>query len=100
MTALESALGYSDVLAMIFDHLAPDRPDGCQQTEDMRHICRKALALSAVTCSTLSHHALNVLWRELDDICPLLKVLPSYDSVGGVYVSRSVCTSQTSFSKA
>ncbi|KAI1788334.1 hypothetical protein LXA43DRAFT_646274 [Ganoderma leucocontextum] len=77
MTPCESALACYDILATIFDHLAPSRPDGYKETEDLRHSCRKALASSAVACSTLSHHALNCLWRELDSILPLLKTLPN-----------------------
>ncbi|KAM5544954.1 hypothetical protein V8D89_001065, partial [Ganoderma adspersum] len=42
---------------------------------------RKALTSSAVVCSVISHHALNVLWRELNSVHPLLRVLPNYKRV-------------------
>ena len=88
MTPLESALGCHDILATIFDHLIPGR--GYEVTDDLRDSCHRALAFSAVTCSTISHHALNALWRELDSIRPLLKILPNFKCVDGEYVSQSI----------
>ncbi|KAM5544956.1 hypothetical protein V8D89_001067, partial [Ganoderma adspersum] len=83
MTPLESALGCHDILATIFDHLSPGRE--YKVKDDLRDSCRKALASSAVTCTTLSHHALNALWRELDSVHPLLKILPSFKRVDHQY---------------
>ncbi|KAI1788335.1 hypothetical protein LXA43DRAFT_646381 [Ganoderma leucocontextum] len=73
-----------DILAMIFDHLAPGRIDLHDPDRDMellRQRCRNTLAASALAGSIISHHALNVLWRELDNVHPLLKVLPNYKRV-------------------
>ncbi|KAI1788326.1 hypothetical protein LXA43DRAFT_1183975 [Ganoderma leucocontextum] len=77
-----------DILATIFDHLmlARDDVDGYSSSrETERQTCRNALASSALACSIISHHALNVLWRELDNVSPLLKVLPNYKRVGSQF---------------
>ena len=52
-------------------------------------MCRTALASSAVVCSTLSHHALNVLWREIDSMHPLLRTLPNLLHVDSQFVRQS-----------
>ena len=89
MTPLESALGCHDILATIFDHLIPGRAN--EVTDDSRDSCRRALASSAVACTTLSHHALNALWRELDSIRPLLQILPNFKCADDdEYVSQSI----------
>ena len=90
MPSRETALACHDILATIFDHLAPASADGLDGTETLRWACRSALASSARVCTTLAHHALNVLWRELDSIHPLLKTLPNCRLVGDwQLVSRS-----------
>ncbi|KAM5537878.1 hypothetical protein V8D89_008354 [Ganoderma adspersum] len=69
-----------DILMEIFSHLQPGR---CSQEDrnaarKRRRVCRQALLASALTCRTFSDLALDVLWRALDDIQPLLKLLPGY----------------------
>ena len=87
MTARQTALVCDDILATIFDHLTPDPCDGEDTTEKLRLSCRKALASSARVCTTLSLHALNVLWRDLESIHPLLKTLPNCRRIGWQLVS-------------
>ena len=67
MTAVASALACRDILALVFSHLDPSQKDWeeCDERSHSRQACRKALASSAVTCRSLSDHALDVLWREL-----------------------------------
>ena len=91
MASREYALACHDILAMIFDHLAITEIDGRHKKEDSRRSCRKALVSSAVACTTLSHYALNVLWRELDSIHPLLRSLPTCKRVASQLVSQSPC---------
>ena len=66
-----------DVLLEILMHLQPGRrsPEEEVQTRRDRRECRKALLACALTCHTLSNVALDVLWRTLDDIRPLLQLL-------------------------
>ncbi|KAM5544952.1 hypothetical protein V8D89_001063 [Ganoderma adspersum] len=88
-SASSTALTCHDILATIFDHLAPERidlHDPDREAELIRRSCRNALATSACACTVISHHALNVLWRELDDVHPLLKVLPNYKLVDSRFV--------------
>ncbi len=98
MTARAAALACHDILATIFDHLALglvgrhpiDLDVDSRETQQLDQTCRQALCSSAIVSSTISHHALNVLWSELDNVQPLLKVLPNYKSVGSRFVSRSI----------
>ncbi|KAM5544751.1 hypothetical protein V8D89_001649 [Ganoderma adspersum] len=71
-----SALACPDILAMIFDHLAPGRSqwEDSEEADKSRQECRKALAASAAAGRVLSSRALDVLWQELDDIQPLLEI--------------------------
>ena len=48
-----------------------------------------ALASVALTCSTLSHYALNALWREIDSIHPLLRTLPNCKCVNSQIVGQT-----------
>ncbi|KAI1792175.1 hypothetical protein LXA43DRAFT_364315 [Ganoderma leucocontextum] len=83
MTPIASPLDSRDILAMIFDHLAPGLMDlkDSEELSILSKTYRKALASLARTCRSVSHHALDFLWQELDDIQPLLKVLPEYKCV-------------------
>lgn len=85
-----------DILATIFDHLAPGSvtTDDIHEAEVLSQTCRKALKSSAIVCSTISHHALNAMWRELHSLHPLLRVLPNYKRVGSRFVSCSSTMSE------
>ncbi|KAI1788316.1 hypothetical protein LXA43DRAFT_1025836 [Ganoderma leucocontextum] len=69
-----------DILLEILNHLQPGRrtPQDKKITRKRRLVCRQALLASALTCRTLSDLALDVLWRALDDIQPLLRLLPGH----------------------
>jgi hypothetical protein len=51
---------------------------------------RKHLLWTALSCKAFSSHALDVLWRELDSLLPLLKLLPGLRRLGDsdVWVSN------------
>ena len=76
---------------MIFNQLTPGKShwEDSEEADELRQACRKALASSAVTCRILSQHALDVLWWELDEIQPLLKVLPEYKEIESQSVSHN-----------
>lgn len=72
-----SALDNPTILGQIFEHLHPN----------------STLLDAALTCRTFRDPALNVLWRSLDTLLPLLKLLPSFKLVNGVYVNDFQMTS-------
>ena len=76
-----SVLLCPDILFEIFNCLHPGRcsPQETKLDRKNRLACRRALLASALTCRTLSDLALDVLWRALDDILPLLYLLPRDD---------------------
>ena len=95
---------FPDILREIFNHLQPGRyipdekghsqlaigrytPKEDKTAAKRRSECRKALFMSAITCRALSDLALDVLWRALDDIRPLLRLLPTYKRPLPVIVS-------------
>lgn len=90
MTACAAVLACHDILAAIFDHIVPGSIEAGKyhQKQPSRKSCRKTLVSSAVVCKTISHHALNVLWRELHSVYPLLRVLPNYKRIRLRFVSR------------
>ncbi|RPD56566.1 hypothetical protein L226DRAFT_567628 [Lentinus tigrinus ALCF2SS1-7] len=73
-SATHFALNSPDVLEEIFgwlglhDHIAGDGRDAL----------REALYAAALVCRTFSQHALDRLWHTLDEVHPLLSVLPSF----------------------
>ena len=91
-----SVLAHQDILALIFSLLSPSKLSGTGTlwTNRSRRACRKALVSSALACRILSHHALNVLWKELDDIRPLLRVLPEYQCVESLFVCYSIYSTE------
>ncbi|KAI0753403.1 hypothetical protein C8Q80DRAFT_1151990 [Daedaleopsis nitida] len=73
----------ADVAKIIFEFLAPGRePDSTKTTfstaEAQRYMCRRTLASAARTCRAWSDHALDVLWRVVDDPIHLLSLFPSF----------------------
>ncbi|KAI1788341.1 hypothetical protein LXA43DRAFT_1025925 [Ganoderma leucocontextum] len=86
-----------DILMEILNHLQPGRCDTPQDKKITikRFACRRALLASALTCRTLSDLALAVLWRALDDIRPLLRLLPSYKQHRPTIVLKSEIARET-----
>ncbi|KAJ7105951.1 hypothetical protein C8R44DRAFT_328984 [Mycena epipterygia] len=68
----------SDLLEEILRHF---------KTEDSasRNQTRRTLYSVAQTCKGLSHSALKLLWRRLDNLLPLLRLLPSLTLEGKIY---------------
>ena len=66
-----------DILVEIFNHLQPGRrnPQDNTVTSRNRHVCQQSLLACSLTCRALSGLALDVLWRVMDDIQPLLRLL-------------------------
>ncbi|KAM5544941.1 hypothetical protein V8D89_001052 [Ganoderma adspersum] len=66
-----------DILVEIFNYLQPGRrsPEDYTLTSRNRRVCQQALLACSLTCRTLSGLALDLLWRVMDDIQPLLRLL-------------------------
>ncbi|KAJ7744749.1 hypothetical protein DFH07DRAFT_942963 [Mycena maculata] len=79
IAASEQCLRNSDVLEEILDHLSSTSDPG-----DLA-ITRQSLLWIASTCRFLSPSAVKFLWRKLDNIIPLLFLLPSFAVRGGIY---------------
>jgi hypothetical protein len=76
LTAMHRALTCHDILVEIFESVAHQAK------------ARRQLAWIARCCKTLSEPALDVLWKELDDLIPLLEILPAFQLGRWTYVSR------------
>ncbi|KAI0827698.1 hypothetical protein BC628DRAFT_1318080 [Trametes gibbosa] len=70
-----------DVIPKIFEHLLPGPepgPDEFPLVKLDRQIRQRTLAFCARVCSEFTAPALDILWKCLDDVFPLLSILPSY----------------------
>ena len=84
MNAVQASLLCDDITKLILENLAPGPPVQSVKTasdvrkKKARHISQLTLARVARTCKGLSSTALDVLWREVDDLIHLLSVFPSF----------------------
>ena len=71
-----------DILADIMSFIHPGEYPGvwCRDRDEERErkLCLRTLASAAMVCRMFSEHAQDVLWAALDDIEPLLRLLPLY----------------------
>ncbi|KAI0644928.1 hypothetical protein C8Q79DRAFT_1071946 [Trametes meyenii] len=91
--AFDSVLRCPELLALILGSfslanrcLLVDVMSGAMAT---RSEWRTTLAACARVCRAFSHHALDALWSALDDIKPLLELLPSLRNIEQTYVLAS-----------
>ncbi|KAJ6546195.1 hypothetical protein DFH09DRAFT_1171453 [Mycena vulgaris] len=56
-------------------------------------LARTSLLAAALTCKGFYPIALEILWRTLDNLTPLLKLLPSFTALDGVYTLFRTITS-------
>ncbi|KAJ7098948.1 hypothetical protein C8R44DRAFT_810954 [Mycena epipterygia] len=73
----EQCLQNSDLIGEILSHIASD-PDDLQTQQ-------QSLSWIASTCKDFHPTALRLLWRKLDNLLPLLYLLPSFTEVDGIY---------------
>lgn len=72
-----------DILDEICEYLHDE--DG--SNELLAHANRQNLLWAGLTCRAFLEPALDRLWRSLDSLFPLLKILPSFTQSDGTYVS-------------
>ncbi|KAJ7152501.1 hypothetical protein C8R46DRAFT_1357526 [Mycena filopes] len=79
LSVQEQCLRNADLLQEILDHLSSegDRDDLKAQ--------RQSLLWIALTCRDLSPSAMKFLWRRLDNLLPLLRLLPAFVMRDGIY---------------
>ena len=77
MSSCHRALQNCDVVHEIFSWLVPaSRYDDMTPEEDaQRKRARHDLLSVALVCRVLAEHALDALWRELDDLLPVMLLL-------------------------
>lgn len=81
-------LASRELLSLIFGHLTPpdfDHEEGLPNDWRTREYynCIHALNAAARACKTLSDPALAVLWRRVNNISDLLRILPGWGDIGG-----------------
>jgi len=72
-----------DILEEICEYLAIE--DDFTHSVDVS-LSRRDLLSVALTCKAFVEPALNRLWRSLDSLFPLLKILPAFVQSDGTYV--------------
>ena len=80
-TTQEEALSNRDILTLVFESLFPPAvgpPDKATRT---------FLRDLALLCRSFSEPALDCLWKEMDSLVPLIRLLDSAVVVDGAYVS-------------
>ncbi|KAI0710294.1 hypothetical protein C8T65DRAFT_777735 [Cerioporus squamosus] len=93
-TAAPAILVQQDILDEVFSHLTPEWDEG--DTDDPnwdpsdRKLLRSTLAASALVCRVFSEKALDALWRVLDSIVPLLRLLPGTGSRTNIRIYRDI----------
>ncbi|KAJ7601550.1 hypothetical protein DFH06DRAFT_1262085, partial [Mycena polygramma] len=81
LPAREQCLQNPDLIAEILGHLF--------DSSRLDHVDRKAercsLLCSALMCRAMSPSAVKLLWRRLDNLVPLLRLLPSFTRANEIY---------------
>ncbi|KAJ7761817.1 hypothetical protein B0H16DRAFT_1688426 [Mycena metata] len=84
----EQCLRNSDLVDQILRHfLEPNGRSSLSYRESVRNIRSQRLHLyaAALTSRAFSHSAIKLLWRRLDNLLPLLRLLPTFNLTGKKY---------------
>ena len=85
VTAKDSFMKNPDLMALTFSHLKND-PDLVTMTFSHLKNDYQCLFKVALTCKDFLDVALDALWKELNSLVPLLKLLPALQIEDGAYV--------------
>ena len=89
-------VGCRDVMAEIFSNFRPETLSAVgTDAEDERTQFSRTLASCAITSKSISRHALDTLWYQLEDVTPLLRLLPICQSYRSEWVSTSWLVNST-----
>ena len=72
-----------DILNEICEYLHDEEDD----SSGLAHTGKQNLLWAGLTCKAFLEPALDRLWRSLDSLFPLLRILPSFTQSDGTYVS-------------
>lgn len=75
-----------DIFDEICDYLSFDNDSDADEITRSR----QNLLWVALTCKAFLEPALDRLWKQLDSLFPLLKVLPEFMQSDGTYVSKAL----------
>ncbi|RPD52325.1 hypothetical protein L227DRAFT_62324 [Lentinus tigrinus ALCF2SS1-6] len=82
VSATLKALNCREIFEEVFDKLSPgpqlDDEDCLPELRVQCHLAQGTIARAARVCRSFEDPALNVLWRVVDSIPDLLRILPSY----------------------
>ncbi|KAJ7159522.1 hypothetical protein C8R46DRAFT_1286734 [Mycena filopes] len=79
LSVQEQCLRNADLLQEILEYLSPVAY--CSNLQETR----QSLLWIAQTCKDFTPSAVKILWRRLDNILPLLRLLPAFAMRGGTY---------------
>ncbi|KAJ6518366.1 hypothetical protein DFH09DRAFT_1287579 [Mycena vulgaris] len=83
-----------EILALIFEEIAhPGHPAaGYGGSSGMQQLSatRKSLLAAALTCTDFCAPALDILWRTIDNMSPLLKLLTALKPTNGAYILSGI----------
>ncbi|KAJ7845769.1 hypothetical protein B0H13DRAFT_2094861 [Mycena leptocephala] len=83
-----------EILEVIFRDLAHSILSGSGTASLMElHAVRAWLRAAALTCKDFCPVALDVLWQNLDNLTPLLKLLPSFKELNGAHILSGAISS-------
>lgn len=101
LTPVRSVFECQELLEAIFAQLSTGMVHHEDTPEDVkeRAAVRSALANAALVCRQFAEPALNVLWCALDNLIPLLRLVPgfqqnefsTYVRTGNVPTNRDTC---------
>ncbi|RDB16617.1 hypothetical protein Hypma_002864 [Hypsizygus marmoreus] len=80
------ALKNEDILREIFMHLSPAAPRKILIFVKFDALHRATLLNAALSCRSFHNPALDVLWRTMDDITNLFRILPAFYKLDEIYV--------------
>ena len=86
----KAVLCNDDILRLIFPYLLPTAergPSAVGRESIALAGMRKTLLNLLYTCKAFAEPALDVLWSHMDQVVPLLKILPTFKEEQGIYVS-------------
>ncbi|KAJ3502366.1 hypothetical protein NLJ89_g8920 [Agrocybe chaxingu] len=86
-SASSSVLSNLNLLRLIFLHFC-DPCGECLMLSDAKDLepgDKKHMLWAALVCKSFSEPALDILWRQMDSLFPLLKIFPNFMLSGGVY---------------
>ncbi|KAK7442055.1 hypothetical protein VKT23_016330 [Stygiomarasmius scandens] len=79
-----------EILAQVFEHLSPD--SNSPEFFRAKPPWKKDLISCALSCKMFAPSALSLVWRRMDTIFPLFKLLPGFQLVDSHYVLTDLLT--------